>query len=219
MQISRNLFVLLILCALLFCAGCTQPASQVTVEPGTGSSAVIDPAPLGLAPSDLPQGFTLAESRTKKPSEMSQLALDLGWQGGYVARYTSPPQNGAGGYEIIHSIALYPAQKMPDVIAYSEQQGQSDTGFAYTRIAVPGLGAQARGFSGMTGTLNAGGNRESNPMTADLDTPIAPATVKMNFSEIIFSRGNAFEVVKLSGPSPDTALLLRLGEKAYAKIP
>jgi hypothetical protein len=219
MQISRIFFISLVLCSAVLCAGCTQPASLVTVAPVTGSAAVIDPAPLGLTLSDLPGGFTLAESRTKNASEMIRLALDMGWQGGYVARYITPAHDGTAGSEIIHSIAIYPEHTLPDVLEYTAQQTRSDSDFVYTEVPVQGLGGHARMFSAKAGTQIPVKSASNNPLLATMDTQEAPAILKKDFSVMIFSKGTIFEVIKISGPLPDPALLVNLSEKAYAKIP
>ncbi|MHB8163002.1 MAG: hypothetical protein ACYDDV_01495 [Methanoregula sp.] len=232
MQISSNLFVFLIVCAALVCAGCTQPASPVTpvpvttelvmATPGNTTAPVIDPAPLGLTQSDLPQGFTRVESRTKTPSEMPSLALDLGWQGGYMTQYTGPAPDGTGTYDIVHSIAIYPSDKIPDVIDYSVQQGQSDSDFTYSVIPVQGPEAQSRAFSGRTREKipgNAGMTGDTGSLVASMENPDGRTSLKTNFSMIIFSKGNTFEVIKLSGNEPDTGFLVNLSQKAYAKIP
>jgi len=229
MQISGNLIIFLLVCAALVCAGCTQPASPVTpvpativpvmATPGNGTTSVINPAPLGLTQSDLPQGFSLVESRTKNPSEMPSLALDLGWQGGYMAQYTGPAPEGTGTYDIVHSIAIYPPGKIPDVIDYSVQQGQSDSDFAYSVIPVQGPGVQSRAFSGRTREQIAGMAGNTGSLVASMENSGGRTSLKTNFSMIIFSKGNTFEVIKLSGTEPDTAFLVNLSQKAYAKIP
>ncbi|MFA6225363.1 MAG: hypothetical protein WC620_04055 [Methanoregula sp.] len=219
MQISPSIFVSLVICAAIVCAGCTQPASQVTIVPGTGTAPVIDPAQRGLTQSDLPQGFTLSESRTQNPSDMGKLALDLGWQSGYSVRYILPSQGGNGSYEIIHSVAIYPSGKIPDVILCSDRQARSDSDFAYTDFVVNGLGEDNRAFSGTVTEQHLTKTKESNPIIAGPDNQQVQTRVKTNFSEIIFSKGDTFEVVKMTGHSPDTALLLNLSQKAYSKIP
>jgi hypothetical protein len=219
MQISRIIFISLLFCAALFCAGCTQSSPSDTVSPDTVSAPVADPAQMGLTLSDLPPGFALAESRTKNTSEMGRLALDLGWQSGYLVRYISPVQNGNAGTEIIHSIAIYPEQTIPDVIEYSAQQAKSDSGFTYTNLTVHALYEHAQAFSGKAGAQIPTTSTGYNLLSAKTDAQVEQTELKNDFSEIFFSKGNTFEVIKISGPSPDTAFLLNLSEKAYAKIP
>lgn len=219
MQISHTIFVSLLICAVIACSGCTQPALPGTVATTSGSGGVTEPAQLVLTQSDLPTGFALAESRTKNPSDMNRLALDLGWQGGHVVRYILPARDGNGVYEITHTIAIYPSRAIPDVIAYSYQQAQTDSNFMYSDYTVSGLGEYARGFLGKAGTQIPINTANDNPLMVNPDNPDAKAEFKTDFSEVIFSKGDTFEVIKITGSSPDTALMLNLSKKAYAKIP
>ena len=219
MQISRIIFLSLLFCVALFCAGCTQSTPSDTTSQATISAPVTDPAQMGLTLSDLPSGFALAESRTKNSSEMGRLALDLGWQRGYVVRYISPVQEGNAGTEIVQSIAIYPEHTIPDVIGYSSQQARSDTDYTYTDLPVPALYEHALAFSGKAGIQIPTKSTGYNPLLDKTDTTNGQAGMKTDFSEIFFSKGNTFEVIKISGPSPDTAFLLNVSEKAYAKIP
>ena len=218
MQRSPAIFVLFILCAALLCTGCTQQVSPGTAAPVTGTATALDPGPLGLASADLPQGFVLVESRAKNTSEMTRLALDLGWQGGQVVRYVLPAQDAKGTYEIIHSIAIYPEAAVPDVTGYSDRAARSDPGLTYTDFAVNGIGNNPRAFSGVSAAQPIK-KPVNNPIIAGPDASETPAGIRANFSEIIFSKGNTFEVIKMTGPSPDTAMLINLSQKAYAKIP
>lgn len=218
MQISRTMVISLLICAALFCAGCTRPVSPEHVVSGTGSP-VADPAQITLTLSDMPQGFTQAESRTKNPSDMSRLALDLGWQGGHVVRFTSPAQDGNGSYEITQSIATYPERTIPEVIAFSEQQIRSDPNGGYTDFAVQGLGDHARAFYGKTAVQVSQKPAADNSLIVSIDDQQSASAEKTGLAAIIFSKGTTFEVITITGPSPDTAVLLKLGQTAYAKIP
>lgn len=220
MRLSRSLIVSLICCAALICAGCTQsPASPVPVSLATGTVPGGDPAQLALTRSDLPQGFTLVESRAKTSADLSKIALELGWQGGYVARFTSPAAGGMGGSEIVQSIAIYPERIMPDVITLAEQQGRSDSSLAYFDLPVRGLGGNARAFSGKAGRQVIIKPTPENPVVAGMKAGEGQAVSTNDVAMIIFSKGNTFEAFRMAGPSPDTALLLELAQKAYAKIP
>ncbi len=219
MQISRIFFISLLFCVALFCAGCTQSAPSDTGNQVTGPATVTDPAQMGLTLSDLPPGFALAESRTKNSSEMGRLALDLGWQRGYVVRYIRPVQEGNAGAEIVQSIAIYPEHTIPDVIGYSAQQARSDTDYTYTDLPVLAPYVHAQAFSGKAGIQIPTKSTGYNPLLDKTDTTNDQAGMKTDFSEIFFSKGNTFEVIKISGSSPDTAFLLNVSEKAYAKIP
>jgi len=220
MHISRKLIVSLVICAAVFCAGCTQNlSSKVPVAPVTVSVPVADPAQLALTQSDVPQGFAMVESRAKTPADVSKLALDLGWQDGYEVRFSSPAQVGRGGDEIIQSIAIYQERTIPDVITLAEQQGRSDSDLTYTDLKVRGLGNNARAFSGKASAQILIKPADANPILAGMNKNEVQAVFKNEVAEIIFSKGNTFEVFRMTGPSPDTVLLVNLAEKAYAKIP
>jgi hypothetical protein len=219
MQISRNLVVFCLLCTALFCAGCTQSASPVTDTPGSDAGTVINPGQLALAPSEFPQGSILTGSRSKNPSDMSRLALDLGWQGGHVVRYTVPSQDGKETYEITQSIALYPERTIPDVIAFSYQQAHSDRDMVYSDFAARGLGGSAKAFSGKAGIQIPLKTGNDNPVLVSMDSKETQSDTKTDFAEVIFSKGKTFEVITITGPSPDTAFLLNVSQTAYAKIP
>jgi hypothetical protein len=220
MHISRILLVTLLICAAIFCAGCTQnSSSQVPVTPVNASVTAANPEQLALTQSEVPQGFTLVERWAKTPSDLSKVALDLGWQDGYVVRFISPAQGGMGKNEIVHNIAIYPKSTINNVIAMAEQQGRSDKDLIYTDFPVQGLGDNARAFSGKTSAQILLKPTKVNELISSIDKNEVKAVFKNDVVQIIFSKGNTFEVLIMTGPSVDTALLIELAKKAYAKIP
>lgn len=220
MHKSRILLVTLVICAAIFSAGCTQNStSQLQVTPVTTSVNVANPAQLALTQSDVPQGFTLVESKAKTAADVSKLALELGWQNGYGVRFISPAQDARGANEIVQSIAIYQERTIKDVIAMAEQQGRSDADLTYTDLTVMGLGNNARAFSGKASAQILLKPTQDNPLFTGKNENEVPAVFKTEVTEIIFSKGNTFEVLIMTGPSPDTALLFDLAKKAYAKIP
>lgn len=218
MQISRSIFVIFLIVAAIVCSGCTQSSAPGAVVPAPVSVTPVDPVPLSLSQLDVPHDFVLTENRTKSPSDMGSVAMGMGWQGGQITRYMSPAQSGNGGYEIAHSIAIYPAGSIPDIIAIAEKQARSDRDVLYTDFAVKGLGENARAITGIAGAQQPARTTVSNPVFAGQEEPAVQA-IKTNFSQVIFSKGDIFEVVTITGPFPDTALLVNLSQKAYAKIP
>ena len=219
MQITLNLFVSIIVCALILCAGCTQPASQVPVAPVTVPVTTVDPAKMVLNQSDMPQGFTLIESRTKTSADLSELAMELGWQGGHVVRFIRPAHNGTQASEIVQTVTIYPSKNIPQVIALAEKQGRSSRDMTYTDVPVTGLGDNARGFSRLAGSAIIVRPTNANPVMAGLNKNEAQPVSLNNVTEIIFSKGDTFEVFSMTGITPDTAGLVDLAHKAYAKIP
>ena len=219
MQKSLHLLIFLFLCGAVFCAGCTQSAPQETIAPVPGTATVIDSAQLGLTQSDVPQEFTREESRAKTPADVSNLAMELGWQDGYVVRFSSPADDEKGKTTIIQTIAIYPERTIADVITLAEQQDRSDRDLTYTDLPVQGLGDNARAFSGTAVADILVKPADASPVFSSMNTDEVQAVFKNNVAEIIFSKGKTFEVFRMTGPSPDTALLVNLAKKAYAKIP
>ena len=58
---------------------------------------MVNPAQIVLTQSDVPKVFTLVESKAKAVADVSKLALEHGWQDGYVARFISPAQDAEWG--------------------------------------------------------------------------------------------------------------------------
>jgi hypothetical protein len=219
MQISLNLCVTLLFCAVIIGAGCAQPASPVPAAPVVVPVAQVNPAHLALTQSDLPPGFTLIEGREKTNEDLSKIALELGWQGGYAARFTRPATGGTGEVEIMQSIAIYPVHTIPDVISLADRQGWSDNSLAYTELTVQGLGDNTRAISGKAGAQVVSQPSSSNPVIAGMKAQETAAVSNNDVVMIIFSKGNTFEAFRMTGTSPDIAQLVDLAHKAYAKIP
>jgi hypothetical protein len=105
------------------------------------------------------------------------------------------------------------------VIAMADQQGRPDTDLTYTDLPVQGLGNNSRAFLGKASSQILLKPTQANQLITGLDKNEVQAIFKNEVAEIIFSKGNTFEVIKMTGPSVDTPLLIDLAKKAYAKIP
>ncbi|MFA4876273.1 MAG: hypothetical protein WC586_02585 [Methanoregula sp.] len=219
MKAVHSLILSLVICAAILGAGCTNP--QATTPPPAGVQAVptIDPATLALTPAEVPKNFTLASQTVKNPADVGALARDLGWQGGYTVRYIGPAGPNGVPAEIIQSIAYYPAAAMPDVIAMSDKQDRADTDLTYTNLSPSTLGANSRGFFGKAPAGLYIKPTNVNPLVTGSEHHDVSAELKTDVAEIIFSKGNVFEVIRMSGPGADTQAVTALAEKAYAKIP
>jgi hypothetical protein len=120
MSSSRGLIIAILVCSLVLATGCTGPAG--TAAPSPSPPELITLESLVLTPSEIPQNFTLRESRVKNSTEVSKLARDLGWQQGYVVRFTRPPEGISGQIEILQTVTRYPAKNIPAIAALAEKQ-------------------------------------------------------------------------------------------------
>jgi len=216
MQVPSRFILLIFIAFTVFIAGCTQDfdlVPMVTPAPVTGSPL----RDLAISTADLPACFSLAEQNVKSYADVGQLAKDLGWQAGYVATYACPAE-GPGPTIIVHSLAVYPENIMSGIALMVDEQDRT-TGFLYENLSFPEQDTSMHGFYGKSGGIQ--------------DSGIAPGTYFVNgghegtevntdsgdrVTEIIFYRGNVFEVLKMTGPGTNVTLLRDLAQKSYAKI-
>jgi hypothetical protein len=213
MSCSPTLIVAILVCSLIFAAGCTGRAG--TAVPIAPTPAHITLESLVLTPSEVPQNFTLAESRAKNVTDVSKLARDLGWKQGYVVRFTRPSEGISGPTEILQTVTLYPAKNIPAIAELAEKQERSDKNMLLSNLSSPPLGSYSRAFSGTVITLMIPEPDNGNP----LGSGSVGATVQQDFIEIIFSKGDILEVLRMTGPDSDYSILSSLAQKAYNKIP
>ncbi|RPI38593.1 MAG: hypothetical protein EHM53_08675, partial [Methanoregulaceae archaeon] len=217
MQFPSRFIILILIATTVFIAGCTQ---------GPGPVPVVTPAPvmasplqdLAISTTDLPACFSLAEENVKSYADVGQLAKDLGWQAGYVATYACPAE-GPDPTIIVHSLAVYPENTMSGIASMVDQQDRT-SGLLYENLSFPDQGTPMRGFYGNSrgiqdsgispGTYLVNGGREGAEMNTSAGS---------NVTEIIFYRGNIFEVLTMTGPKTNVTLLRDLAQKASAKIP
>jgi hypothetical protein len=93
--------ITILVCFLILAAGCTERDTTSVNSPLTSANNPLES--LVLTSSDVPQNFTLVESRAKNATDVGNLALSLGWQQGYVVRYARSPEGVSGTTEILHS--------------------------------------------------------------------------------------------------------------------
>lgn len=216
MKVLSSILLSLAVCAVLLASGCTGTGTS----PGTSAAApATNLSALALTPADVPPNFTLASQSAKNPADVSNIARDLGWQGGYTVRYTGPAgANGIKG-EILQSIAVYPAANIPSVIAMSDKQDRADTDLEYSNIT---MGTATFTASGFTGKAPAGlyiKPTNVNPLVSGPENHDVSAVLKSDVAEIIFSKGTIIEVIRVTGPDATMETVTSLAEKAYAKIP
>ena len=213
MNSSQYLIIIILVFLLTFAAGCTQGS-------GTSVPATPIPAPLlleslVLTPSEVPQNFTLVESRAKNTSDVGKLAHALGWQNGYVVRFTRSTDGEHGPIEILQTITRYPAKNIAGVAELIEYQERADPDMQFSNLSSPALGSYSRAFSGTAITRIIQQPDPVNPQ----ENVLVLGTIQQDFIEIIFSKGNILEIIRLTGPEPDLSALTSMAQKAYNKIP
>ena len=213
MSSSRGLIIAILVCSLVLATGCTGLAGTAAPAPSIPEQITLES--LVLTPSEIPQNFTLRESRVKNSTEVSKLARDLGWQQGYVVRFTRPPEGISGQIEILQTVTRYPAKNIPAIAALAEKQERSDNTMIFSNLSSPALGSYSQAFSGTAHTIII-----PEPVSGNLPGPgSVEGTVQQDFVEIIFSKGDILEVLRMTGEGADYETLASLAQKAYAKIP
>lgn len=211
------LLLCILMAAMIFGAGCTKTADSPAVvlptpaQPVPGSSL----SSYALTAVDAPVNYTLTESRAKSPDEVSSLARNLGWSGGYVVKYSGMPDDAMGATEITQSITTYPAANMQDILALIEANDRSDKELTITALSSPGLGQDSRAFSGKAISQIVMREKTDNP----LDSGSLKGSLKQDVVEIIFAKDSTLEVLRMTGPHADYATLKGLATKAFAKMP
>jgi hypothetical protein len=217
MQYPRYLIAALILFAFLVFAGCTQAPAPGTPSASPGAPA--DMTRLLLDPADLPPNFTLVESTAKDPADVGSLAKDLGWEGGYGVRYALPAIDNRGPTEITQSIALYPEKNILAIVELSDKQDRSDANLVYTGFATPGLGNNSRGFFGNASAEILVKPTNENPLVSGPGNHDVAVVYTREVAEIIFTKGDVFEVLRMSGPGANVTVLRDMAGKTFRKIP
>jgi len=213
MSTSRHLIITILVCFLILAAGCTVRDTKAINSLSTPARLPLES--LVLTPSDVPQNFTLVESRAKNASEVGNLARSLGWQQGYVVRYARSPEGVSGNAEILHTIVLYPEKNIPAIADLIERQERSDSNMTFSNLSSPALGNYSHAFSGKENIRII--NKSDNVFLLEYDS--TRETIQQDFIEIIFSKGDILEIIRLTGPGSDFSTLSSLAQKAYSKTP
>jgi hypothetical protein len=213
MHCSRFLIGALLVAVLLAVAGCTTTSAPSVPAPAT-PAAVTPLSSLALTPSDIPVNYTVTGSREKNDTEVSRLALDLGWEAGYAVTCTNNTVTPYGQTKIVQTIARYPATSIPGIMALLPKQEQTDPDVDYTNITGPGIGDISGGYVATP-------HSQMVIKNADSTDPASPLTMVRteDVAEIWFSKGTVFEVIRMSGPGSDAATVTALARSAYSKIP
>jgi len=130
-------------------------------------------------------------------------------------RFTRLPEGISGQIEILQTVTRYPAKNIPAIAALAEKQERSDNTMIFTNLSSPALGSYSQAFSGTVHTIII-----PEPANGNLSHPgSVEGTIQQDFVEIIFSKGDILEVLRMTGEGADYATLTSFAQKAYAKIP
>jgi len=214
MQRSSFLGLALVACAALFSAGCiSSPGTQAAPVPAAPVQvANVSLAPLALAPADVPSGYTLISSRQKPAGEMGTLAKDLGWQQGYVTVYSLNDTTGPSA--ITQTITVYAGKNMSDLVSLVYITERQEKGLNFTNLPLPATGPDTRAF--VATAANATPSSTATEVAVLASEPGA-TTPSEGYIEVIFAKGQVFEVIRMTGPGAQYDTLKALAETAYAK--
>ncbi|WP_292368270.1 hypothetical protein [Methanoregula sp. UBA64] len=204
----------IIMAALILCAGCTSApaAPQAAVTPAPATPAL---SAYALAPSDLPATWTPVSSREKTAAEMGTAARELGWQDGYVVVYTLPAGNAAGTCTLTQTVTRYSGQNMSSLVPLVIANERKVGGLAFTDLAAPATGPDTRALSAVlvnaTPTeISAGG---MSPLSFESSAPVATE----GYTEVVFGKGDILDVIRMSGTCPSYDTLASLSQTAFIK--
>jgi len=215
MQLFPCLVILILAGMAVFSAGCTQEAGSAPPVTPVNASSLKD---LALSLPDLPSCFSLAEQHEKRPGEVGMLAKDLGWQEGYVVRYTCP-SDGREQNVITHSLAVYPAENMPGIASMVNEQDRLNV-VAYENLSFMDQRTAMRGFFGKAGGVQGSPLSPGAFLVSGMRTDTTTyAESAGTMAEIIFYRGTRFEVLRMTGPGTNATFLHELASIAEKKIP
>jgi hypothetical protein len=217
----RKTYLILLAGALLLIAGCTQPALPDSQVSSSSTSTAADFSPLtnlAITGTDLPISYTIIENRTKSREELSPLAIDLGWEAGYMVRSATAGAPDGKSAEITQTIALYPNDTIHKILLLAEAQDRSDKNMVFSDLVPPVTGDFALAFHGTVSAITT--ETPAGLMHTSITGNSGDSTQTLqNFSEVLFVKGNVFEVIRIRGAHVDDDLLQNLSESAYQKIP
>jgi hypothetical protein len=103
---------------------------------------------------------------------------------------------------------------IPAIAELIERQERSDRNMTFSNISSPSLGNYSHAFSGKENIRII--NKSDNLFLLEYDS--AKETIQQDFIEIIFSKGDILEIIRLTGTGSDFSTLSHLAQKAYSKI-
>jgi hypothetical protein len=225
MHIHRFLILAATLTIILLVAGCTTSSSPAAVPSATPIPAMVSgtgiPSSLVLTTADLPDGYVQTTARAKDISEVGEIAQDLGWQAGYVVTFTNGSAPAGQQDTIIQTITTYPKESMDGILGLMGKQETHMSGMVITDIPVSEIGPAGTGFLARVSAESSLNTPTTNvmPSVMIIQTQQPRAGPNEDFAEVYFTKGTTFEVIKMTGPHSDGAVVASLARTAYTKIP
>ena len=204
-------------CILLAFAGCTQAPGQGNSPPPAPGTTTVNFSPLLLSPTDLPPEYALVSGQAKGQADVGKMAKDLGWQGGYELTFSNSAIGAPNGTVITQSIAMYPEKNIPGIITLVFIQDQADTTLSYLNVTSVGEGGL--GFYGRAPAQVVVKPTNQNPLSSGSGSHDVEVVHPRDIAELIFAKGQVFEVIRITGPGTDPALAESLARTAYLNIP
>jgi hypothetical protein len=217
-----TVILFLILCCCI--SGCTsQPGngSDTPVIPG-GAAPALDQ--IILQPADVPPNYVLIENRVKNSTDVSQMARDLGWRNGYVVVYQKTDELIVGGEpsSITQNIAIYPAEKISEIYNAVLNSARSQQQYFFQDLPDPGIGDESSAvaaYAAVNGEVILQDLPAASVPKADSAGPyIVKEGERPVYYEIIFTKGDVLEVIRMSGISADYGTALNLSKTAINKM-
>jgi hypothetical protein len=207
---------LVIMFIVLLCSGCTSPSGIPSGTPAATPSPAgnLSLAPLALTPADLPAGFVQQSGRYKSPDEVSAAAKYLGWQEGYVANFTSAGNASSGTTTITQTITQYNTTNMTELVGIVSANEEQQTGLGFIALAPPSGIPGARAINAIVVNISGSSSSVGGGILPVAQAASAPAT---GYMEVIFGKGQVFEVIRMTGPGAQYNTLAALAQTAYAK--
>lgn len=183
-QMKIKNICLILLLVITIVGGCAEQIKKSSKQP----------AELVLELADLPEGYTVKEKTPRLKSDVSDDALNLGWQGGYYVRYAKIGENIFDVAVIDQSISVYPVENITKVI---DLPYELDENTLMEELPVPNIGDNSRAFRYTT--------------TDELGA-------EERFYQIGFVKMNIYVNFYMSGTTTDYEFLTQLAKKVEAKI-
>ncbi len=206
-------FVCVLLCAAVLGTGCTSSSgAQAAVTPAaTVSSAGL--SSLALAPADMPDGSVVVSAKEKTADDVSSMAKDLGWQGGYVTESTLP-SNSTTPITVTHSIAYYAGRNMSDMVPLISNNERQDKSLVFSELTPTATGPYTRTFAAAANVTSS----TTSAITTNAMGITSESVSPEGYIETVFGKGEIVEVIRIAGPGAQYDTLAALAQTAYSKL-